>query len=49
MGAGDGWIVAALRGHGVAVDQQEVRDDPDGWVPPIGERVREGEVVGRRD
>jgi hypothetical protein len=35
---------------GVAVGRREVRDDPDGWVPHVGERVREGEVgVGRRD
>jgi hypothetical protein len=34
---------------GVALGRREVRDDPDRWVPPIGERVREGEVgVGRR-
>jgi hypothetical protein len=35
---------------GVAVGRREVKDYPDGWVPPVGERVREGEVgVGRRD
>jgi hypothetical protein len=51
-GAGDGRIVAVRRDHamGVAVGWREVRDDPDGWVPPVGERVREGDVgVGRRN
>jgi hypothetical protein len=34
----------------VALGRREVRDDPDGWVPPVGESVREEEVgVGRRD
>jgi hypothetical protein len=33
----------------VALGRRDVRDDPDGWVPPVGESVREGEVgVGRQ-
>jgi hypothetical protein len=35
----------AWRGHGVALGRREVRDDPDGWVPPVGKSVRKG-VVG---
>jgi hypothetical protein len=27
---------------GEAGGRREVRDNPDGWVPPVGERVREG-------
>jgi hypothetical protein len=36
-----------------ALSRLEVRDDPDGWVPPVGEREREererwsGLLVGR--
>jgi hypothetical protein len=41
--------VAGGAATGVALGRREVRDDPDGWVPPVDESVREGEVgVGRR-
>jgi hypothetical protein len=34
----------------VALGRREVKDDPDGWVPPVSGSVREEEVgVGWRD
>jgi hypothetical protein len=42
-----GWKV--WRGHGWWMGRPEVGDDPDKWVPPVGERERGKGEVGRRD
>jgi hypothetical protein len=48
-GAGEAVVGAAMEA-GMDWGRLEVGDDPDGWVPRVGESVREGEIsVGRRD
>jgi hypothetical protein len=42
-GAGRQWGAAAM---GEAGGRREVRGDPDGWVPLVDDRVREGGVGG---